>query len=230
MKDCGFDISNYRKIRNELLPQGVRESSVEDQFAYFRKFMAKAHSLGINVLIDIALNHTSEENEWFVTEKRKKADGAPIDPENDYYHWSETNDKYDQVRIIFSDVCDSNWEPVHGEGTEQRYYFHRFLANQPDLNYKNPKVLLEIADSFVYWLTQGVDAFRMDAIPMLWKQEGTECESLPQVHQVLKFFRAVIDHVSPHTAILAEACQQPHQVVKYFGENDECNAAYHFPV
>jgi maltose alpha-D-glucosyltransferase/alpha-amylase len=231
MKDCGFDIRDYNKIRKELLPENIRDSSTDDQFAFFRRFMSKAHALGINVLIDVALNHTSEENEWFVKEKALKADGAAIDSENDFYIWSECNDKYDQVRIIFSDVCDSNWERITGEGTDNpRYYFHRFLANQPDLNYKNPLVLLHIASVFVFWLRQGVDAFRMDAIPMLWKQEGTECESLPQVHTVLKFFRSVIDYVSPHTMILAEACQQPRQVVQYFGENDECHAAYHFPL
>jgi len=231
MKDGGFDIRDYHKIRRELLPENVRDKDAEEQFAFFRHFVATAHSLGINVLIDIALNHTSEENAWFTSEKVLKANGAAIDEESDYYIWSDTPDKYDQVRIIFSDVCNSNWEPVHGESSENhRYYFHRFLANQPDLNYKNPKVLLNIARAFVFWLKQGVDAFRMDAIPMLWKQEGTECESLPQVHTVLKFFRSLIDFVSPHTMILAEACQQPRQVVQYFGENDECHAAYHFPL
>jgi len=231
MKDGGFDIRNYHAIRRELLPSNVQDKSIEEQFKCFRKFVATAHALGINVLIDIALNHTSEENKWFVDEKKHKAEGAIIDVENDYYIWSDTPEKYDQVRIIFSDVCDSNWEPVHTENSSlKRYYFHRFLQNQPDLNYKNPKVLLNIAKAFVFWLSQGVDAFRMDAIPMLWKQEGTECESLPQVHTVLKFFRTLIDHVNPHTMILAEACQQPRQVVQYFGEDDECHAAYHFPL
>jgi len=230
MKDCGFDIRDYYKIRRELLPESVRDAPIEEQIKCFRDFMSKAHAHGINVLIDIALNHTSEETEWFKKEKQEKADGASILPEDDYYIWSENPNRYPDVRIIFSDVCESNWEPVYGDSTEQKYYFHRFLANQPDLNYKNPKVLLQIADSFVFWLKQGVDAFRMDAIPMLWKQDETDCESLPQVHTVLKFFRSLIDYVSPNTMILAEACQQPKQVVQYFGNNDECHAAYHFPL
>jgi maltose alpha-D-glucosyltransferase/alpha-amylase len=91
-------------------------------------------------------------------------------------------------------------------------------------------VLIEMTRNFLFWLTQGVDGFRGDAIPYLWKEDGTTCENHPTLHLVVKFFRAVLDYVRPHTLLLAEACQRPNEVVKYFGDGDECNAGYHFPL
>ena len=219
MKDAGFDIRNYDQIRADLL--GLPEdSSLEDQQKFFRDFLENAHNRGIKVIFDIAINHTSEEHPWFV-ESRKSEDN----PYRDYYIWSKDTSLYKDARIIFEGLCESNWEP-DGEWN----YFHRFFEFQPDLNFRNPKVLLDMTRNFLFWLTQGVDGFRADAIPYLWKEDGTTCENHPMTHTVVKFFRAVLDYIRPNTLLLAEACQKPNEVVKYFGDGDECNAGYHFPL
>ena len=219
MKDAGFDIRDYRKIRTELL--GLPESTPEDERRkVFREFLNEAHNRNIKVIFDIAINHTSEEHQWF-RESRKSEDN----PYRDYYIWSKDTNLYKDARIIFYGLCESNWQK-DGDW----YFFHRFFEFQPDLNYKNPQVLIEMTRNFLFWLKEGVDGFRADAIPYLWKEDGTSCENLPQTHTVVKFFRAVLDYVRPNTLLLAEACQKPKEVVKYFGDGDECNAGYHFPL
>ncbi len=219
MKDAGFDIRNYDRIRFELL--GLPEdASLEEQRKLFREFLQEAHDRGIKVIFDIAINHTSDEHPWF-QESRKSVDN----PYRNYYHWSKDTNLYKDARIIFEGLEDSNWEK-DGDW----YYFHRFFSFQPDLNYNNPEVLLAMTRNFLFWLTQGVDGFRADAIPYLWKEDGTTCENHPILHHVVKFFRTVVDYVRPHTLLLAEACQRPNEVVKYFGDGDECNAGYHFPL
>jgi maltose alpha-D-glucosyltransferase/alpha-amylase len=219
MKDAGFDIRHYDRVRTELL--GLNENStLEEQRQSFRDFLSEAHKRGLKVIFDIAINHTSDEHPWFV-ESRKSEDN----PYRNYYIWSKDTNLYKDARIIFEGLCESNWQK---EGNW--YYFHRFFEFQPDLNYKNPMVLIEMTRNFLFWLTQGVDGFRGDAIPYLWKEDGTTCENHPTLHLVVKFFRAVLDYVRPHTLLLAEACQRPNEVVKYFGDGDECNAGYHFPL
>jgi maltose alpha-D-glucosyltransferase / alpha-amylase len=216
MRDAGFDVRDYRKIRPELV--GGLES---DKQQVFTQFVAAAHGLGIRVIFDVAINHTSEEHVWF-QESRK----GPDNPYRDYYIWSDTDTGYADARIIFKGMMESNWQKLVGQG----YYFHRFFESQPDLNFRNPDVLLELCRVLLFWVKVGVDGFRADAVPYLWKQEGTNCENLPGTHAIVKFFRAVLDMVRPGTMVLAEACQPPHDVVAYFGEGDECHAAYHFPV
>jgi len=218
-RDAGFDIKDYRSIRPDLLGSGA-DASIEEKAAVFARFLEHAHQKGIKVIFDIAINHTSEEHPWFL-ESRKSGSN----PYRDFYIWADDDKGYKEARIIFEGLCDSNWEK-DGE----QYFFHRFFEFQPDLNYRNPDVLLAMADNLLYWLKLGVDGFRADAIPYLWKEEGTDCENLPQTHQLVKFFRAVLDHVRPETLLLAEACQKPHEVVKYFGDGDECHAGYHFPL
>lgn len=219
MKDAGFDIRNYDQIRVELL--GLSEnSSLEERQKLFRGFLEEARQRDLKVIFDIAINHTSDEHPWF-QESRKSEDN----PYRDYYIWSDNTELYKDARIIFKGLCDSNWEPF-----DQHFYFHRFFEFQPDLNFKNPQVLLEMSRNFLFWLSQGVDGFRADAIPYLWKEDGTTCENHPTTHTVVKFFRAIIDYVRPGTLLLAEACQKPKEVVKYFGEGNECNAGYHFPL
>jgi len=213
MRDAGFDIRDYKKIRADLLKDKNQSKAFED-------FIGKAHSKGIKVIFDIAINHSSEEHEWF-----QKAKSSKDNAYRDYYIWSETKDKYSDARIIFKGMEDSNWKQ-HGE----EYYFHRFFDFQPDLNYRNPKVLIEMTDNFLYWIKLGVDGFRADAIPYLWKEEGTDCENLDKTHLIVKFFRAVFDYLNPNILLLAEAAQRPKEVVKYFGDGDECHAAYHFPL
>ncbi len=219
MRDAGFDIRDYRNIRPELFgfPADTKE---EVKQAEFRKFLQKAHEYGIKVIFDIAMNHTSEEHPWFV-ESRK----GPDNPYRDYYIWNKDTNKYKETRLLFKGMVPSNWEK-DGEW----YFFHRFFEFQPDLNYRNPDVLIEVIGILLFWLQQGLDGFRADAIPYLWKEDGTNCENLPETHTILKIFRAVLDYVRPNTLLLAEACQPPAEVVKYFGDNDECHAGYHFPL
>lgn len=219
MRDAGFDIRNYTKVRDELM--GLPANAVENEkLAVFKKFLDDAHKLDIRVIFDIAMNHTSEEHPWFV-ESRKSEDN----PFRNFYIWSKDTSRYKDARIIFKGMETSNWEP-DGEWN----FFHRFFSFQPDLNYRNPQVLIEMSKNLLYWLGHGVDGFRVDAIPYLWKEEDTDCENLPQTHAIVKFFRAVVDHVRPHTLLLAEACQKPVEVIKYFGTGDECHAGYHFPL
>lgn len=219
MRDAGFDIRDYRNIRPGLLalPEDTPVPKKQDEF---RKFLDKAHEHGIRVIFDIAMNHTSEEHPWFV-ESRK----GPENPYRNYYIWNRDTNRYKETRLLFKGMVPSNWEK-DGEW----YYFHRFFEFQPDLNYRNPDVLIEVCRILLFWLSQGLDGFRADAIPYLWKEEGTDCENLPQTHNILKVFRAVLDYVRPNTLLLAEACQPPKEVVKYFGHHDECHAGYHFPL
>ena len=219
MKDAGFDIRNYDKIRLELL--GLPDdSTLDEQQKIFSDFLKEAHYRGLMVIFDIAINHTSDEHPWFI-ESRK----SPLNPYRNYYIWNKDTELYKDARIIFEGLCESNWEK-----DSDWYYFHRFFEFQPDLNYRNPEVLIAMTRNFLFWLKQGVDGFRADAIPYLWKEDGTTCENHPTLHTVVKFFRTVLDYVRPHTLLLAEACQKPNEVVKYFGNGDECNAGYHFPL
>ncbi len=219
MRDAGFDISDHTSVRHELLGLPASASRQEKQDA-FRQFLDAAHQRNLRVIFDIAINHTSDQHPWFV-ESRKSTDN----PYRDFYIWSDGNTKYADARIIFKGLEESNWEK-----DATGYFFHRFFNFQPDLNYRNPAVLTEMVKNLVFWQGEGVDGFRADAIPYLWKEEGTDCENLPQTHTIVKFFRAVLDYVRPNTLLLAEACQKPVEVVKYFGDGDECHAGYHFPL
>lgn len=219
MRDAGFDISHYRKIRKDL--SGLGEKATDDDLdRIFRDFLDEAHRRGMKVIFDIATNHVSDQHPWF-----REAIKSKDNPYRDYFIWSPTGEEYAGARIIFYGIEESNWKK---EGDE--YYFHRFFDFQPDLNYRNPEVLAEMSRNLLFWLERGVDGFRADAIPYIWKEEGTPCENHPNTHNIVKFFRAVIDHARPNTLLLAEACQKPWEVVKYFGDGDECNAGYHFPL
>lgn len=219
MRDAGFDISKYDRIRSELL--GLpNDSSREEQEAVFGSFLKEAHNRGIRVIFDVAINHTSDEHPWFL--ESKKAEDNEF---SDYYIWRDEPNEYLNARLLFKGIEESNWEKL-----DDRYYFHRFFSFQPDLNYRNPDVLLAMSRNLLYWQSVGVDGFRADAIPYLWKEDGTDCENLDNTHVIVKFFRAMLDYVQPGTLLLAEACQKPTEVVKYLGDNDECHAAYHFPL
>jgi len=217
MRDAGFDISNYRKVRRNLLSEDDKKN---DSQVSFINFLNEAHKRDIRVIFDIAMNHTSDQHYWF-QESGKSVDN----PYRDYYIWNKDTDKYKEARLLFKGMCPSNWEK-YGDW----YFFHRFFEFQPDLNYRNPWVIIEMARNLVYWLKAGVDGFRADAIPYLWKEEGTDCENLPKTHVIVRFFRAVLEILRPHTLLLAEACQKPREVVRYLETEDECNAGYHFPL
>jgi len=220
MRDAGFDIKKYDRVRPELL--GLPDDSKkEEQEVVFGNFLDEAHKRGIKVIFDIAINHSSDQHPWFLEAKK-----SPDNPFRDFYIWNKDTNLYGNTRLLFKGIEDSNWEKADDEW----YYFHRFFSFQPDLNYRNPDVLLAMSKNLLYWQSMGVDGFRADAIPYLWKEDGTDCENLPLTHTVVKFFRAILDYAKPGSLLLAEACQKPKEVVKYMGNGDECHAAYHFPL
>ena len=138
--------------------------------------------------------------------------------------WSDTDERYRDARIIFTDTEISNWtyDPVAGA-----YYWHRFFSHQPDLNYDNPEVGDAMIEVLRFWLDMGLDGFRLDAVPYLYEREGTNCENLPETHAYLKRIRRRSSEL-PDRVLLAEANQWPADVVEYFGHGDECQMAFHF--
>jgi maltose alpha-D-glucosyltransferase/alpha-amylase len=212
LRDDGYDIADYTSINPTY-------GTMRD----FRQFVAAAHARGIRVITELVVNHTSDQHPWF---QRARA-ARPGSRWRDYYVWSDTDQKYQGTRIIFLDTETSNWtwDPV-----AKAYYWHRFYSHQPDLNYDNPRVLVDVLRVLRFWLDLGVDGLRLDAVPYLVEREGTSNENLPQTHEILKRFRAEIDARYPDRMLLAEANQWPEDARIYFGEGDECHMAFHFPL
>ena len=212
LRDDGYDIANYVDVNPAY-------GTLDD----FKAFLAAAHQRNMQVLIELVINHTSDQHPWF-----QRARLAPAgSPERDFYVWSDTNDLYKDARIIFTDTEKSNWT---WDETAKQFYWHRFFSHQPDLNFDNPAVLEEILTAMRFWLDMGVDALRMDAIPYLVERDHTSCENLPETHAVIKKIRAAIDAEYADRLILAEANQWPADVRPYFGDGDECHMAFHFPL
>ena len=212
MRDDGYDIADYRAINPAF-------GTMHD----FRAFVKAAHERGIRVLIELVVNHTSDQHAWFQRARRAR----PGSVWRDFYVWSDTDKKYAGTRIIFTDTETSNWtwDAVAGS-----YYWHRFFSHQPDLNFENPRVVEAILNVMRFWLDLGVDGMRLDAVPYLCEREGTSCENLPETHGVLKTLRAVLDNEYRDKVFLAEANQWPEDVRQYFGDGDECHMAFHFPL
>jgi len=211
LRDGGYDIADFREIHSDY-------GTLDD----FKAFLDEAHRRGLKVVTELIINHTSDQHMWF-QEGRKD----PHSPYRDYYVWSDTDQRYQDARIIFTDTEPSNWSWDNVAGA---YYWHRFFSHQPDLNFDNPKVIEEVLALLDFWLEMGVDGLRLDAIPYLFEREGTNCENLPETHAVLKQLRAHIDANFTGRMLLAEANQWPDDVRPYFGDGDECHMAFHFPV
>jgi maltose alpha-D-glucosyltransferase / alpha-amylase len=212
LRDDGYDIADYVNVNPSY-------GTLDD----FKAFLAAAHERSIQVMVELVVNHTSDQHPWF-----ERARHAPKgSPEREFYVWSDTDQLYKDARIIFTDTEKSNWtwDPV-----AEQYYWHRFFSHQPDLNYDNPLVMEEILNIMRYWLDMGVDGLRIDAIPYLVERDGTSCENLPETHAVMKKIRAAIDKDYEGRIILAEANQWPADVRPYFGDGDECHMAFHFPL
>src|SRR5271155_3373476 len=212
LRDDGYDISDYTNVHPNY-------GSLDD----FRQFLDAAHQRGMQVLIELVLNHTSDQHQWF----QRSRHAPPGSVERDFYVWSDTNDQFPGVRIIFSDTETSNWtwDPV-----AKAYYWHRFFSHQPDLNFDNPHVVRAVIRIMEFWLGYGVDGFRLDAIPYLVEREGTSNENLQETHAIIKSIRQVITEKYADRMLLAEANQWPEDVRDYFGDGDECHMAYHFPL
>ncbi|AWG03133.1 maltose alpha-D-glucosyltransferase [Trueperella pyogenes] len=213
MRDGGYDVSNFTAISPEY-------GTIEE----FGELIEQAHRRGIRIIIDLVINHTSDQHPWFQS-SRSNPDG----PFGDFYVWRADDAEYADARIIFIDTEASNWtfDPVR-----RQYFWHRFFSHQPDLNYENPKVREAIKDVVRFWAKLGIDGFRLDAVPYLFEEEGTNCENLPRTHAYLAELRAMLDAEFPGKILLAEANQWPNDVVEYFGdaEDPECQMCFHFPV
>lgn len=213
LKDDGYDISSFFGIHP---PFGYLED--------FRLTVDEIHRRGMRVILDLVVNHTSDQHPWFKEARRSK--DSPL---RDYYVWTDNPEKYKEARIIFIDTERSNW--TYDEATGE-YYWHRFFSSQPDLNYDNPAVRAEMLKVMSFWLEMGIDGFRVDAVPYLIEREGTNCENLPETHQVLAEIRRFCDQNYPGTLLLAEANQWPRDLLPYFGHAgaEEFHVCFHFPV
>ncbi len=212
LKDDGYDISDYTSIQPVY-------GSMHD----FRTFVDEAHRRGLRVITELVLNHTSDQHPWFQRARRAAAGSRW----RDFYVWSDTPERYQEARIIFRDSEYSNWTWDH---VARAYYWHRFYAHQPDLNYDNPTVRRAIFRTIDFWLRLGVDGLRADAVPYLYEREGTNCENLPETHAFLKELRSHVDANFKNRMLLAEANQWPEDAAAYFGNGDEFHMAFHFPL
>jgi maltose alpha-D-glucosyltransferase/alpha-amylase len=211
-RDDGYDIADYRGVNPQY-------GTLDD----FRRLVAAAHERGIKVLVELVVNHTSDQHPWFQAARR----APPGSPEREMYVWSDSDQKYRDARIIFTDTEKSNWT---WDPEAHAYYWHRFFSHQPDLNFENPRVLAEMLDVMRFWAEMDVDGFRLDAIPYLVERDGTNCENLPESHAIIKQIRAGLEREFPGRMLLAEANQWPADVRPYFGDGDECHMAFHFPL
>ena len=219
LRDDGYDVADYTNIHPDL-------GTLDD----FKVFLRELHARGLKVVSDLVTNHTSDQHPWFQEARKGETlpDGTP-NPYYDYYVWSDTGTEYAGARIIFTDTETSNWT---WDDSAQQYFWHRFFSHQPDLNFDNPAVTEEMLKAARFWLDLGVDGFRVDAVPYLIEREGTNCENLPETHDVLKRMRKLVDEEYPGRLLLAEANQWPEDVVEYFGtdEHPEFHMCFNFPV
>jgi maltose alpha-D-glucosyltransferase/alpha-amylase len=211
LNDDGYDIADFYNIAKTF-----------GTLADFKALLEAAHRRGIRVIMDLVLNHTSDQHPWFQAARSDRNS-----PYRDYYVWSDTDQKYKEARIIFVDTQPSNWTWDEKAG---QYYWHRFYASQPDLNYDSPRVQEEMLKVASFWLELGIDGFRADAVPYLFEREGTNCENLPETHAYLRKLRAFIDQNYPGRILLCEANQWPEDVRPYFGDGDEFHMGFHFPI
>jgi maltose alpha-D-glucosyltransferase/alpha-amylase len=150
LKDDGYDIADYCSI-----------NPIYGDLHDFREFLKQAHRRGLRVIIELVINHTSDQHPWFQRSRASK----PGSRWRDYYVWSETAERYADARIIFKDFETSNWtwDPVAGA-----YFWHRFYPHQPYLNFENPQVHKEVIRALDFWLEMGVDGLRLDPVPYLY--------------------------------------------------------------
>ncbi|WP_036262429.1 maltose alpha-D-glucosyltransferase [Methylocapsa aurea] len=212
LRDDGYDISDYRGINPTY--GGLRD---------FKHFVREAHQRGLRVITELVINHTSDKHPWFQRARAAKPGSAA----RAFYVWAGTDQGYRDAPIIFLDAEKSNWT---WDEEAKAYYWHRFYAHQPDLNFDNPRVLEAVLDVMRYWLDMGVDGLRLDAVPYLIEREGTTCENLPETHAIVKKIRAALDLRYPDRMLLAEANLWPEETAQYFGQGDECHMAFHFPL
>jgi len=214
LRDHGYDVSGHFDVHPDY-------GTLQD----FRELVDAAHARALRVIVELVPNHTSDQHPWF------QASRDPHHPEHakyrDWYVWSDTDQKYKEARIIFIDYEKSNWTWDEKRG---QYFWHRFFYHQPDLNFDNPEVQKAMLRVAQFWVDQGADGIRVDAPPYLIEREGTNCENLPESHAYYKRLRAFLDAYAPGTMLLAEANQWPRDTLPYFGDDDEFQMNFHFPL
>ncbi len=211
LRDGGYDISDFYTV----LPESGMVDDVD-------VFLDEAHRRGIRVVADMVMNHTSDLHPWFQDSRDDRTN-----PKADWYVWSDDNERWSDARVIFVDSEPSNWS---WDAQREQFYWHRFFHHQPDLNYENPDVAEAMLDVVRFWLSLGLDGFRLDAVPYLFERDGTNGENLAETHEYLRRIRKTVDAEYPGRVLLAEANQWPSDVVDYFGNGDECHMCFHFPL
>ena len=249
MEDAGFDVKNPQNVRKDL---GGK--------IQFENFIKQAKEKGFNIKADLVLNHFSDQHEWF--QRALKGDISKLDnfitrqtmPEYTKYvdpklgtvvEYKEDNGTTSKRRLIFPEITEHNYRKVTIDGKDY-YLYHTFYPFQLDINWENPEVLYYNLQTMNYWANLGVDIFRLDAIPYLIKEPGTNAENLPKTHAIIKLLSNYLQAVAPRTVLQAEACQLPKDVIPYFGterktesvidekqkelkRTDEVQIAYNFP-
>ena len=249
MGDAGFDVRNPRDVRKDL--GGMQE---------FIQFITEAKRQGFKIKSDLVLNHFSEQHEWF--KEAQNGDLNKLDyfvvsekePEKKVYkdekigyiaEYKHDSGKISKRRLIFPEITQSNYRKVTINGKDY-YLYHTFYPFQLDINWENPQVLYYNLETIAFWANLGIDIFRMDAIPYLIKEEGTNAENLPKTHEIIKILSTFLQETAPRSVIQVEACQPPKKLLPYFGtENkveinidnkikeltrtNEAQIAYHFP-
>ncbi|MEM6784459.1 MAG: maltose alpha-D-glucosyltransferase [Bacteroidota bacterium] len=211
LKDDGYDTADYYTV----LP-------VHGDLDDFKAFLDEAHERGMRVITELVLNHTSDQHPWFQEARN------PDSPKHDWYVWSETDDTYNDVRIIFTDTEVSNWS---WDQQARKYYWHRFFSHQPDLNYDNPEVRETMKEVMFFWLDMGIDGLRLDAVPYLFEREGTTCENLPEtIDYIVELRQAIEERYGPGKVLLAEANQWPEDTLPYFADGEGVQMAFNFPI
>lgn len=249
MADAGFDVKDPRNVRNDL--GGMQE---------FQEFITAARNKGFKIKADLVLNHFSDQHEWF--QKALKGDTDKLDyfvtrdemPEFTKYQdeklgtvveYKEPTGETSKRRLIFPEQTDSHYRKVTINNKDY-YLYHTFYPFQLDINWENPEVLYYNLETIAYWANLGVDIFRMDAIPYLIKDKGTNAENQPKTHSIISILSDFLQATAPRSVIQAEACQMPNKILPYFGKErtykeeilgeekeitrtSEVQIAYHFP-
>lgn len=249
MKDAGFDVKNPQTVRQDL--GGMKE---------FISFVKQAKAYGFRIKADLVLNHFSSEHEWFkrleqgdesalkyfvYTDKEPKYRKYQDEKLGTVIEYVEDDGKVSKRRLIFPENVENNYRKVTVNG-KIYYLYHTFYPFQLDINWENPEVLYYALDTITNWTNLGIDIFRMDAIPYLIKEKGTSAENLPRTHSVIKILSDYIQLTAPSSVMQVEACQQPKDILPYFGKErdvdiqinnkvktikrtNEAQIAYHFP-
>ena len=210
--DGGYAVADFRKVRPDL-------GTMDD----LAKLADACHEKGMNLCMDFVMNHTSEEHEW--AHRAKAGDGEYM---SRYFFYN--NDRipkaYERtVPQVFPTTAPGNFTYLPEIG---HYVLTTFYPYQWDLNYGNPRVFNEMMYNFLYLANQGMDVIRIDAVPYIWKELGTSCRNLPQVHTIVRMMRMIGEIVCPSVVLLGEVVMEPEKVVPYFGtvEKPECHMLY----